>query len=72
MVEENLEEEKSSVPNVISAQTGELDVRFQLWRSFCAENGVPIESLPSDLIEELRERWEKLKDDHIHKPLEGR
>jgi len=72
MVEENLEEEKSSVPNVISAQTGELDVRFQLWRSFCAESGVPVESLPCNLIEELRERWEKLKDDQLHKPIEGR
>jgi hypothetical protein len=29
--------------------TGDLDVRFVLWRKFCADQGIAIDSLPGDL-----------------------
>ena len=61
MVDEKREEQHSP-SNVISDQTGELDVRFTLWRKFCAENDVAVDSLPSELGEEVKEKWERLKE----------
>jgi hypothetical protein len=58
--------------NEISAQTGQFDARFRLWRMFCAETGVAVETLPSELKGELQQRWEKLKEEQLHKPTEGR
>lgn len=58
--------------NEISAETGQFDARFMLWRMFCAETGVAVETLPSELKGELQERWEKLKEEQLHKPAEGR
>jgi hypothetical protein len=65
-------EEKPKVPNEIDPQTGQFDARFMLWRMFCAENGVAVETLPSDLTGETKEKWEKLKDERLHKPAEGK
>jgi CheY-like chemotaxis protein len=45
----------------ISDETGNLDPRFMLWRMFCAENNVPLETLPSSLGRDLRKKWERLK-----------
>lgn len=45
----------------ISADTGRLDPRFMLWRLFCSENDIPVETLPSELSRELKKEWEKLK-----------
>ncbi len=59
--------EKKPVSNLISAETGQYDARFVLWRTFCAENGVPVETLPSDLQGEVREKWEKLKESRLLK-----
>ena len=63
-------DEKPKVSNEISEGTGQFDSRFVLWRTFCAETGVPVETLPSDLTGEAREKWEKLKDERLHKPTE--
>ena len=41
-----------------------------LWRTFCAEHGVPVETLPSDLQGDVKEKWEKLKNERLHKPAE--
>ena len=60
--------EKTKVANEISEGTGQFDSRFVLWRTFCAEAGIPVDTLPSDLQGENRERWEKLKDERLHKP----
>ncbi len=62
--------DKPKVANEISEGTGQFDNRFVLWRRFCAEAGVPVETLPSDLTGENRERWEKLKNERLHKPAE--
>ena len=64
--------EKPKVSNEIPEGTGQFDNRFVLWRRFCAETGTPIETLPSDLTGDARERWEKLKDERLHKPTEER
>ena len=48
---------KSSPPDT----TGNLDPRFMLWRMFCAENNIPLETLPSSLSKELNKRWQQLK-----------
>jgi CheY-like chemotaxis protein len=45
----------------ISDTSGNLDPRFMLWRMFCANNDVPIETLPSSLSRELKKKWQQLK-----------
>lgn len=49
------------VDNVISDETGQFDLRFVLWRHFCSINNIPVESLPSQLNDEQKEKWEHLK-----------
>ena len=61
-------EEKPKVSNEISDGTGQFDARFVLWRRFCADNGIPVETLPSDLTGEAKENWERLKNEQLRKP----
>lgn len=63
-------DEKPKLSNEINPQTGQFDARFMLWRTFCADNNVPVETLPSDLTGEIRDRWEKIKNEQLHKPVE--
>jgi hypothetical protein len=49
------------IDNSVSDTTGQYDLRFVLWRQFCAQNNVPVDTLPSQLNEEQKERWEKMK-----------
>jgi hypothetical protein len=63
-------DEKPKLSNEITPQTGQFDARFMLWRLFCAENNVPVETLPSDLKGETKEKWEKAKNEQLHKPVE--
>ena len=63
-------DEKPKVTNEIQEGTGQFDARFMLWRTFCAEHGVPVETLPSDLQGDIKEKWEKLKNERLHKPAE--
>jgi len=58
--------------NSVSDQTGQFDTRFMLWRAFCAQRSVPVETLPSELTGEAKEAWEKIKDSALHKPVEGK
>jgi two-component system, cell cycle response regulator DivK len=53
--------EANSPKGGISDSTGNLDPRFMLWRMFCAENNVPLETLPSSLSRELKKKWQQLK-----------
>lgn len=64
--------DKPKISNQISDETGQFDARFMLWRAFCVQNSVPVETLPSELTGEVRERWEKLKEQQLHKPAEER
>ena len=54
-------EESRRVDNKISEETGEFDIRFLLWRHFCAINNIPVETLPSQLDDNQKEKWEELK-----------
>lgn len=65
MSEQN-RDEQSTKSNEIAGETGQLDTRFVLWRAFCAESGVSVETLPSELSGEAKERWEKMKDSELH------
>ena len=49
------------VDNSVSDTTGQYDLRFVLWRQFCAQNDIPVDTLPSQLNEQQKERWEKMK-----------
>lgn len=51
--------------NTVSPETGQYDARFMLWRTFCAQNGVPVETLPSELEGEAKEKWEKMKNSRL-------
>ena len=63
--------EQPAASTVISDDTGSLDVRFTLWRKFCAENGVSVDTLPSELSEEAKEKWEKLKEEDLTKSADS-
>ncbi|MCA1632453.1 MAG: hypothetical protein LC802_01735 [Acidobacteria bacterium] len=63
-------DEKPKLSNEINSETGQFDARFMLWRMFCVENDVPVETLPSDLKGENKEKWDKVKNEQLHKPVE--
>ncbi len=73
MVEEKREEQVTVVGEqpTVSDETGQLDARFVLWRCFCTENSISVDTLPSELSGEAKERWEKIKDNELHKPIEA-
>jgi DNA-binding response OmpR family regulator len=54
-------EERQAANSVVTAETGRLDPRFMLWRMFCAENNIAVETLPSELDHERKKKWERLK-----------
>jgi len=60
--------EKPPVDNAISEQTGQFDLRFVLWRHFCAQNNIPVETLPSQLNGAQKEQWEQLKASRLRGP----
>lgn len=60
-------EDKQIPTNEISAETGQFDARFMLWRIFCGENDIPVETLPSELKGTTKERWEALKNEKLNK-----
>ena len=49
------------VDNTISDETGQFDLRFILWRHFCTQNSIPVETLPSQLTDDQKDLWEELK-----------
>ena len=54
-------QENEPLDNVISDETGQFDLRFILWRHFCAENNLPVETLPSQLSGEMKDKWDEMK-----------
>lgn len=56
------------VDNIISDETGQFDLRFILWRHFCTQNGIPVETLPSQLNDDQKEEWEALKAKRLRGP----
>lgn len=54
-----------SVPPAVTPETGQLDARFALWRDFCLQTGVDVETLPSELKGNLKDSWEAMKDEQL-------
>jgi hypothetical protein len=50
------------IKNEVSDETGQHDLRFMLWRQFCSEHDVPVESLPSQLDAAAKEKWDGFKE----------
>ena len=59
--------DQPALKNEISDETGQYDARFMLWREFCAENDVPVETLPSQLEGEAKEKWAGFKETLLKK-----
>jgi hypothetical protein len=57
--------DNDAVMNTITDETGQFDARFLLWRTFCSEHDVPVETLPSDLTGDIRDKWNELKDSKL-------
>jgi hypothetical protein len=55
-------EQQKEISNEISDETGQFDARFILWRKFCADHRIPVESLPSTLTGDVKKAWENLKE----------
>ena len=53
------------VDNSVSDSTGQYDLRFVLWRQFCAVNNIPVDTLPSQLDEDQKEKWEAMKEKRL-------
>ena len=53
------------VDNSVSDSTGQFDLRFLLWRQFCERYNVPVDTLPSQLNEEQKDKWEEMKADRL-------
>ena len=64
----NKKNDPPPVDNVISDETGQFDLRFVLWRHFCAQNNIPVETLPSQLKDEMKDKWEELKSSRLRGP----
>lgn len=62
-------EEKPKVTNEISDETGQHDARFLLWRRFCADNNIPVETMPGDLSGEAKQKWDRLKENLLPKNI---
>jgi len=61
---------ETKISNVVSDKTGQYDARFVLWRMFCAENSISVETLPGDLSGEAKEKWDQVKETQLKKPSE--
>ena len=59
----NSEQKKQEreLDNSVSDSTGQYDLRFLLWRQFCAQNGIEVDTLPSQLDNDQKDRWEEMK-----------
>jgi hypothetical protein len=72
MMSEKLSDKIKVEPtNEVSDETGQFDARFILWRTFCAENGIPVETLPSELTDEMQEKWENEKKENLSTTDDG-
>jgi hypothetical protein len=61
MNKEQRKKQPQPIDNSVSDSTGQYDLRFVLWRQFCAQNGIPVDTLPSQLENEQKDKWEEMK-----------
>ena len=67
---ENKKKDSPPVDNTISDETGQFDLRFVLWRHFCSQNNISVDSLPSQLDGDQKEKWEELKSSRLKGPTQ--
>jgi len=60
--------QRPPVDNTVSDETGAFDLRFLLWRHFCEQNNIPVETLPSQLSNDQKEKWDELKANRLRGP----
>ena len=65
MDREQRKKQPPPVDNSVSDSTGQYDLRFVLWRQFCAQNNIPVDTLPSQLEDEQKDRWEEMKNKRL-------
>ena len=70
MIGNKKKEQTTPVDNIISDETGQFDLRFILWRHFCSQNNIAVETLPSQLTDEQKEEWEELKASRLRGPTQ--
>jgi len=68
MLKRKQKDQPPPVDNTVSDETGSFDLRFMLWRHFCEQNSISVETLPSQLNSDQKEKWDALKT----KQLRGR
>jgi hypothetical protein len=57
----NGKKQPQPIDNSVSDSTGQFDLRFVLWRQFCAQYDIPVDTLPSQLENEQKDLWEEMK-----------
>ena len=57
--------EQPPIDNSVSDSTGQYDLRFVLWRQFCAQHDIPVDTLPSQLENEQKDLWEEMKEKRL-------
>jgi len=68
MVKGKQNKQPPPVDNTVSDETGAFDLRFLLWRHFCEQNNIPVETLPSQLSNDQKEKWDELKANRLRGP----
>jgi len=61
MSKEERKKQPPPIDNQVSDSTGQYDLRFVLWRQFCAQYAIPVDTLPSQLNDVQKDRWEEMK-----------
>jgi hypothetical protein len=61
MDREQRKKQPPPIDNSVSDSTGQYDLRFVLWRQFCDQYNIPVDTLPSQLENEQKDRWEEMK-----------
>ena len=65
MDREQRKKQTPPIDNSVSDSTGQYDLRFVLWRQFCAQYNIPVDTLPSQLEDEQKDRWEEMKSQRL-------
>jgi len=60
-MDEQQRKKQPPVDNSVSDSTGQYDLRFVLWRQFCAQYHIPVDTLPSQLNDVQKDLWEEMK-----------
>jgi hypothetical protein len=68
MASEKRKKQQPPVDNTVSDETGAFDLRFLLWRHFCQQNNIPVETLPSQLDDDQKHKWDELKAKRLRRP----